>query len=191
MLSGGRSPVATYRRLATMIEPQDRRRVDVWFADERAVAADDEASNHRLVTVTFATPAGVPAERVHRMEADAPDLAAAVRAYDAALPAAIDVVILGLGEDGHVASLFPGAPALGERDHRVAAVFDAPKPPPRRMTVTPPVLERARRVLVLAIGAEKAGAVAASLAGGNPRDVPGRLVREREWFIDREASIRR
>jgi 6-phosphogluconolactonase len=190
MLCGGRSPVETYRRLAGLPPPvaPDWRRVDVWYTDERAVPPDDPSSNHRLVRSTFAAPAGVPPDRVHRMRGEEDDLAAAARAYEHDLPAALDVVILGLGEDGHVASLFPGAPALDETEHRAVAVFDAPKPPPRRLTVTPPVLEAARRVLVLAIGSGKGEAAARSLAAGDPHAAPGRLVRGREWFLDREAA---
>ncbi|MBI3538687.1 MAG: 6-phosphogluconolactonase, partial [Candidatus Eisenbacteria bacterium] len=167
----------------------DWSRVDVWFCDERAVPPDDDASNYRLALETLAAPAGVPLAHVHRMSAESADLDAAARAYDDALAPAMDVAILGIGEDGHVASLFPGSPWLGERTRRVAPVLDAPKPPPRRMTVTPPVLERAARVLVLAVGEGKADATAAALAAsGDPRRPPARLVRAREWFVDRAAA---
>jgi 6-phosphogluconolactonase len=96
--------------------------------------------------------------------------------------------VLGLGDDGHVASLFPGSRLIAERRRRVAAVRDAPRPPALRLTITPPVIERAGRVLVLATGAGKAQALANALAPGDPAAVPARLARDREWYVDRAAA---
>src|SRR5690242_6574750 len=119
---------------------------EVFWADERAVAPTDPESNYGLARALWLDPAGAPAVRVHRMPADSPDLDGAAREYAETLarvvgPArALDLVLLGIGPDGHVASLFPGHPLLDETDRPVAGVTDSPKPPPRRLTLTLPVL---------------------------------------------------
>jgi 6-phosphogluconolactonase len=133
-------------------------------------------------------PARIPAENVHRMEADAADLDQAAARYAALLPPALDVLILGVGPDGHTASLFPGSPALEEKTRLVVPVR-APKPPERRLTITPPVMAAARRIVVLAAGSDKAGAVRRALQGGEPPEqVPARLARDGVWFLDRAAA---
>jgi 6-phosphogluconolactonase len=125
------------------------------------------------------------------MPADAADPEAAARDYERTLPDPIDVVLLGMGEDGHVASLFPGAPALAIRDRRVAVVEGSPKPPPRRMTLTPPALESARDIVVLVAGAEKAAMLARALEGPmDARSVPAVLARRGTWIADAAAAGR-
>src|SRR5262245_38521463 len=188
---GGRSPVATFRALAS--EPHASRvdwtRVRVYFADERAVPPDHADSNFRLAREMLIDPLRIPPRHVHRMKGEYPDLAAAVEEYEAHLVEPLDALVLGVGEDGHVASLFPGSPLVGERARRVAWVADSPKPPALRLTLTPRALAEARQVLVLATGAEKAEAVAAALEGNaEPRELPARLVRERDWYLDRAAA---
>ena len=190
-LSGGRTPVATYRALAS--EPLRSRvdwtRVRIYFADERAVRRDDPESNFRLAREILIDPLRIPPRNVHRMKGDYPDLRVAVEEYEAHLTEPIDILILGVGEDGHIASLFPGTPLVSENARRVAMVADSPKPPARRLTLTPRALAEARRVLVLATGAEKADAVARALEGEDePREVPARLVRGRDWYLDRAAA---
>lgn len=188
-VSGGSTPVATHRALAA--RPLEWARVSVWFCDERAVPPDDPESNYRLACETLIEPAGVPLAQVHRMRGEAPNLDAEAARYAAELPERLDVLLLGLGPDGHTCSLFPGAPLLDERARRVAAVFDSPKPPPRRITLTPPVLVAAGEALMLVTGAEKADAVARALdLATSPREVPGALVRDRTWFLDGAAASR-
>ena len=192
-LSGGRTPAPLYRALAG---PAFRERIPwpsvrIYFADERAVPPSDPESNFRLAAETLIGPARIPSANVHRMKGDDPDLEAAVEEYETLLAEPLDVLILGVGGDGHTASIFPGSPLVREVVRRVALVTDAPKPPPRRITVTARAIGEARRVLVLAAGAEKAAAVADALEGGvEPRDVPARLLRDREWYVDRAAAAR-
>jgi 6-phosphogluconolactonase len=190
-LSGGRSPRGLYQRLASppRVSQIDWSRVRVFFADERAVPPTDPESNFRMARETLIDPAHIPPRNVHRMKGEYPDLEVAVEEYEAHLSEALDLVILGLGPDGHIASLFPGSPLLGERRRRVAAVLEAPKPPPHRLTLTPLALEEARSVLVLGIGPDKAEAVARALSNeGDPAATPARLVRDREWLVDRAAA---
>jgi 6-phosphogluconolactonase len=191
-LAGGGTPRPVYERLA--LDPYARRvgwaAVEVYFGDERAVPATDPESNFGMAAAALLDRVPIPASRVHRMEADARDADAAARAYERLLPDALDVLLLGVGQDGHTASLFPGAAALEERTRRVVPVI-GPKPPPRRLTITPPVIAAARRIVVLAAGADKAEAVARGLEGPwRPADCPVQLARRGIWFLDREAAAR-
>jgi PPK2 family polyphosphate:nucleotide phosphotransferase len=142
---------------------------DFYWGDERAVPPDHPDSNFGLARRLLLEPLGVPFERVHRMPAEATDLAEAAASYQSDLTAALgtpprlDLVLLGVGPDGHVCSLFPGHGALQERGRFVVAVEDSPKPPPRRLTLTLPVLEAAGLVVVAAFGEGKASVIRAAL----------------------------
>jgi 6-phosphogluconolactonase len=186
-LAGGSTPRPVYAALAKDPRlPWDR--VDWYFGDERAVAPDHPESNWRLAAESLfrARPGGEV--RAHRMEADAADLDGAARRYGRALPARLDVLVLGMGPDGHVASLFPGSPALAESVERVVAVT-GPKPPNPRLTLTPPVIAGAREIVVLVAGAEKAAMVARALDGpADAKSVPARLAREGTWIVDQAAA---
>jgi 6-phosphogluconolactonase len=194
-LSGGTSPGRTYELLAR--EPAELEAVEVWFADERCVPPEDEQSNYRLARETLLEPAGLPAERVHRMEGElgphegAERYAAVLRervATGEPAPASeavpvLDLVLLGIGPDGHVASLFPGAPTLdAPADAICLGVTDSPKPPPERITLSLPVLRAARECLLLATGAGKADAVSAML-GEPSKHVPASLLRRERLTV--------
>jgi 6-phosphogluconolactonase len=163
-LPGGSVATECFPSLARL--PLDWSQVQFFWADERAVPPSDPESNYGLADRLWLTPARVPAASIHRMPADRPDLAAAADEYATELTSVLgtlprlDVALLGLGPDGHVASLFPGHPILDEEDRLVAAVTDAPKPPPRRLTLTMPVLAHSARLIVVAFGSSKAGALA-------------------------------
>jgi 6-phosphogluconolactonase len=186
-LSGGSTPARTYELLAQT--PQALDGVEVWFADERCVAPEDQESNYRLAADALLDPAGVPAERVHRMRGElGPEDGARRYARELAAlgtgdgerpsgPPALDLIVLGIGPDGHVASLFPGADTLdaGE-DATCLGVRHSPKPPPERITLSLAVLRAARGCLLLATGASKADAVNAML-GEPSRHVPASLLR--------------
>jgi 6-phosphogluconolactonase len=137
-------------------------RVHLFWVDERAVPPTHAESNFGAARALIATGA-----QVHRMEAEREDADRAAADYEGALRAAapdgLDFVLLGVGPDGHVASLFPGHALLAAREKWVAVVDDAPKPPPRRMTLTLPVLLAARTVVVMALSAGKAGLVRGAL----------------------------
>lgn len=168
-LSGGSTPRHAYELLGALVD--DWSAVHLWFADERCVGPDDPASNARLVRETLVAPGAT----IHRIEGERGAEAAAA-AYERALgDVVLDAVLLGLGPDGHTASLFPDHPAL-EADGRVAPVHDAPKPPPDRVTLTRATLDHARRRVLLVTGADKAAALAAALADPAPH-VPGSLLR--------------
>lgn len=188
-LAGGRTPEPVYRALAS-----DSRiawsRVDVFFSDERAVPPDDPESNYRMVRLALLSRVPIPPGQVHRMEAERRDRDAAALEYERILPEPLDVLLLGMGADGHTASLFPGSAALDERDRRVIPVVGA-KAPAQRLTITPPVIQAARTVGVIATGEDKAAMVARAVEGAvTPKAVPARLARRGVWLLDRAAAAR-
>ena len=180
-LAGGNTPQRAYELLAPLLA--DAGRVDWWFGDERCVPADDPDSNFRMVAESLLPGLPAGASHVHRIAGELPpeeaadSYAAELRRVVPADPAGIpelDVALLGLGEDGHTASLFPGDPSLDVRD-RLAVPVVAVKPPPNRITLTLPVFEAARAVVILATGPGKKDAVARVLAGPD-RAVPASLL---------------
>jgi 6-phosphogluconolactonase len=202
-LSGGSTP----RRLFTLLAargpaalPWDR--VDLWWGDERPVPPDHADSNYRMARETLIEPLGLEPSRVHRMPGELPDHDAAAWAYERALVAALgappmlDLVLLGMGPDGHTASLFPGSPALDETARWVVA---NPVTSPlvhgttTRLTFTAPAINAARHVRFLVAGADKAAALAQVLEGPrDPRRYPSQLIAPTSgdvaWFVDIAAA---
>jgi 6-phosphogluconolactonase len=133
----------------------DWSRVTLFWGDERAVPPDSNDSNFGLANEMLLTPLASKAPQAVRMPAERPDISDAAREYGAALPPALDLLILGVGEDGHVCSLFPGHRALTVEDTRAIAIEDSPKPPPRRLTLTMSYVLRSRNVWVIAVGERK------------------------------------
>jgi len=150
----------------------DWARVDVFWGDERAVPATDPESNYGLASRLWLRQIRPDPSRVHRMPADAADLEAAAASYAADMirilgdPPRLDVILLGMGPDGHMCALFPGHPALGEGAHAVVAVRDSPKPPRQRLTVTLRVLAAAGTIYVVAFGAAKAATIREAIEQG-------------------------
>ena len=200
-LSGGNTPRDAYALLAREAG-LDWNKVELFWVDERAVPPTDDRSNYRWAKEKLVDAAGIAAAHVHRMPADAPDLDAAAREYEKAVRAnveldgdgvpAFDVVVLGVGDDGHTASLFPGETTVDIHDRLVAAV--AAKPGREaRLTLTAPVLEHARNVLLLVVGAAKRPALErAWSAQGDLHETPSRVVRGCRgvvtWIIDKAAG---
>ena len=188
-LAGGRTPEPVYRALAAppVRERVEWPRVEFYFGDERAVPPDDPASNYRLAYRTLFEHLPADPARIHRMPAELRDLEAAAEAYARLLPPQLDLLLLGMGADGHTASLFPRSPVLAER--RLVAVAQAPYPPPVRLTITPPVIRAAERIAVLVTGSDKAAMVTRALTGPPaPEEVPVQLARHGTWFLDRAAA---
>ena len=171
VLSGGSIAAMFFPSLAQL--PLDWSRVDFFWADERAVAPEHRDSNYGEAMRLWLTPAGVPADRIHRMHGEDPDLRHAAQAYGAALcriagdPPALDFALLGVGPDGHVASLFPGHRALEEERELALPVPNAPKPPPRRLTLTLRALSAAARIVIAGQGETKAQVIRRALEPGS------------------------
>jgi 6-phosphogluconolactonase len=188
-LAGGSTPRRAYELLAVLLA--DWSAVDLWYGDERCVAPEDPESNHRLVLESLLERIPGAPPREHRIRGElgaeraaaayARELRAELATPDGHAPAdagtpILDVALLGIGEDGHTASLFPGHPEVREESGALClAVHDAPKPPPDRVTLSVAMLRAARHSLLLATGAGKADALAAALSGPDP-SVPASLL---------------
>ncbi|HLJ34126.1 MAG TPA: 6-phosphogluconolactonase [Ktedonobacteraceae bacterium] len=201
-LSGGTTPRKLYGMLGD--EPYrsqiDWTLVDIFWSDERCVPPDSEDSNYLLAQQVLLSKIPIPTAQIHRMPADAPDRDAASLAYTdemrrvfatSGIPR-FDLIQLGMGPEGHTASLFPHQASLHEQQRLVMPV-SVPKPPPPRLTFTPPILNAAHNVLFLVTGADKADAVQAVLEGDyNPDEYPAQIVRptngEVVWMLDTKAA---
>jgi 6-phosphogluconolactonase len=200
-LSGGRTPAALHRRLASAAF-EGWPFVHVWFGDERTVPPDHADSNYRMARETLLDVVPIPATQVHRLAGE-DDPASAAAAYHEELARlarrqerdtpTFDVLLLGMGADAHTASLFPGSPLLAaDAPHAFAAAVDVPKLSTTRLTITPLTVGAARAVLVLVAGADKHEALTRAL-GTDPTlgdapvtlllDVPGDVA----WYVDRAA----
>jgi len=202
-LSGGSTPAGLYRQLVQYewVQRIDWSRTHIWFGDERCVPPDHPDSNFRMAHELLLTSVGTPQDQVHRMAGEQPPAQAAAayaRTLDETLPHAqglpcFDLVLLGLGPDGHVASLFPGTAALGERTALTTAVF-VPRLAAWRISLTFPVLENARHVMLMVAGAGKADVVRQALCGPvGTEPLPVQRLQpqgEQEWFLDAAAARR-
>ncbi len=189
-LSGGRTPRRAYELLAGALraDPGLRDALHVYWADERCVPPDDPRSNYRLAKEALLDPAGIATGNVERIRGEAPDSDAEAARYESVSPAACDLVVLGMGADGHTASLFPHGELLTETRLRFAAAV-APVEPSHRITITPVGLALTRRALVIVSGADKSDALARVLAGrGSIARTPARLVRDAMWLVDAAAQ---
>ena len=207
VLTGGGIGVAALRavRESPAVEAVDWRRLDVWWGDERFVARDSGDRNEKAAREALLDHVDVDPARIFPMgwlggdDDNDPDAAAARYAETLASRAhpedhgpvpRFDVLLLGLGPEGHVASIFPESPAAYE-ERTVAAVHGCPKPPPTRVTMTQVAIRSANEVWVVAAGGEKADAARLALSGAGPLQVPaaGAVGRARTlWLLDRAAA---
>lgn len=204
VLTGGRNGIALLRRLGEHAQRIDWSKTQLFFGDERFVPTDDIERNDKQAREALLDRVDIPAGNVHAMPASGAefgdDLDAAARAYADVLAAAaepgqaapdFDVHLLGVGPEGHINSLFPDTPAVRETTRLVVGVPDCPKPPPRRISLTLPAVQRAREVWMVVSGTAKADAVAAAVGGADPVSVPaaGAVGREKTiWWLDVEAA---
>jgi len=204
-LSGGTTPETLYRVLTSpaFADRFDWSRTTFFFSDERCVPPNDPRSNYALANKTLLPPLKITSSQVYRMAGESHDPQAAAHEYEQKLYLAtktprsvqpsLDLILLGLGEDGHTASLFPGAPVLRDRQHLIAAT-QSPKDPPNRLTMTLAAINRASVILFLVAGAGKTGVVRAILDPKTEveRQLPASLVEPEEgrivWFLDRAAA---
>lgn len=193
VLAGGRTPRGAYTLLAQKGRDLPWERIHLYWSDERAVPPDHPLSNYRMVWETLLKEVSIPPENVHRIPGEQPPEKAAVlyEAVLARLPRPFDWVLLGLGPDGHTASLFPGTQAIHETRRRAMAVY-APAQKQWRITLTPPVFNAAARVRFLVTGESKAPAIRAVISGPyHPDRWPAQILhppRPIRWFLDTGAA---
>lgn len=202
-LSGGSTPKALYSLLASSYPTFAWNRVFIFFGDERHVPPTDPESNYRMVQESLLSKITIPAENVFRVPAENPDAAAAAADYDSQLRKffelkpnefpRFDLILLGLGPDGHTASLFPGSAALEEQSHLVVANW-VEKFKTHRITFTFPVLNRAAEVIFLVSGADKAEMLHQVLEGKTSPPLPSQRVQPADgkllWMLDEAAAAR-
>jgi 6-phosphogluconolactonase len=197
-LSGGSTPSEAYQHLASLALPWEH--VEWYWVDERAVDPGNARSNYAAAARDLKLEGGAHG-KAHRMEGEAKDLAAAAASYEALLrrafgiagAVAFDVLTLGIGDDGHTASLFPGTGAVKIDDRLVAAIPEQPdKGLEARLTLTAPVILEARLVVMLARGASKQKVVAAARQNGPEDKIPARILQRAKgrvvWVVDKEAA---
>jgi 6-phosphogluconolactonase len=196
-LAGGHTPAALYRRLAAHADGSDWSKWHVYFGDERCVPPDDLQSNYRMAREAMLDALPIPFEQIHPMvnhpEAPARD-AAAYAELLTTLPQAegwpvFDLILLGIGPDGHTASLFPDSTLLAETEQSVVAGF-VPQQRMNRVSLTRPVLEHARELAFLVCGAEKAPVIGA-IERGEHRNYPVQQLAPRgrvSWWLDAAAA---
>lgn len=182
MLAGGRTPERCYRVLRDA--DLDWSRLHIWFGDERCLPINDAGRNDNMARQALLDYIAVPVGQVHAIRAElGAEQAAALYSNLLEAAPAMDLVLLGMGEDGHTASLFPDHPAL--TDERPAVpVLDAPKEPAERVSVSLKILNQARRCLMLITGADKQPAMARIRSGER---LPAALVEGCEWLVDAAA----
>ncbi len=204
-LAGGSTPKRLYELLASAprLERVPWSHVEFFWGDERAVSPDHPESNYRMAYETLLSKIDVAPAQIHRMPAERADLGQAAADYQHELartlaadpngqPPSLDLALLGLGDDGHTASLFPHTTALSEHHRWVVANY-VPKLDSRRLTLTPPMLNCAQHVLFMVSGAHKAQALAAVLEGPrDPQRLPAQLIappsRHLQWLVDTAAA---
>jgi 6-phosphogluconolactonase len=207
VLTGGGIGIAVLEQVAGLAaepvrETVDWEHVDVWWGDERFVPADDDERNEKQAREALLGRVGVPEHHIHAMPpsdgdfAEPEDAAAwyadqlAAAAPDGEHVPRLDLLMLGMGPEGHVASIFPHSPAI-EDPRTVVAVRDCPKPPPSRISLGFPAINAAQEVWLLVSGDAKAPAVARALSGADAAELPAAGVhgtRATRWLLDRAAA---
>ncbi|WP_028923016.1 6-phosphogluconolactonase [Pseudonocardia acaciae] len=208
VLTGGRTGIAVLEQLrrSPARDAVDWSRVDLYWGDERFLPPGDPERNDTQARAALLEHVPVAPERVHPMPAAdvrwRDDLDGAAESYASTLAARatpedhgpvprFDVCLLGVGEEGHVASIFPSSPAVYETDRAVVAVHNSPKPPPARITLTLPAIRRSDEVWLLTTGEAKSAAVAMALSGAGDVQLPAagaRGLRRTLWLLDRAAA---
>jgi 6-phosphogluconolactonase len=201
-LSGGSTPRELHLKLASppLAGQVDWSRVHVFFGDERCVAPDDERSNYRMADETLLSRVPIPRGQIHRMRGELPPEQAAddyereLRDFFKDEPPRLDLILLGMGDNGHTASLFPGLTAVHEHERWVVAEY-VPEVSMWRITLTPVIINLAREVVFLVAGAAKADMLRQVLEGPfAPDERPAQIVRpspgEVVWLIDAAAAAK-
>jgi 6-phosphogluconolactonase len=199
-LSGGSTPRDLHLKLASspLVGQLDWSKLHIFFGDERCVPPDDERSNYRMAFETVLSRVPIPPEHVHRMRGELPPQEAAddcerqLRDFFEQDPPRLDIILLGMGDNGHTASLFPGLQAVHEQQRWVVAEY-VPEVDMWRITLTPVVINLAREVIFLVAGAAKADMLRQVLEGPYaPDERPAQIVKpspgEVVWMIDAAAA---
>jgi len=189
-LAGGSTPKPVYEALSKRETAGELswEKVEIYFGDERCVSSDDPDSNYRMAYDSLLKHVALPENGIHRIEGERVDYNKTAKEYEAILPDKLDILILGMGEDGHTASIFPGSSAAQEKKRKVVAILSSKKPA-ERITITPPVVKNARRIFVLVAGAGKAPVLSEVFKGDSqPEALPVLFAIGGYWIVDTSAA---
>jgi len=190
MITGGRDAAQLYKRwMKANVLSSIPKFLDLFLTDERCVPRSHSDSNYHLIMEQLFAGKLPQDVAFHRIYGEAADLQVEACRYEQLLPASVDLLILSMGDDGHIASLFPGSSALYETERKFVPVM-GPKAPFCRLTITPPVIRSAKRVYVLALGDKKRRKYEEALL--DPEDIssiPARLVLDKTWIFDLDKEI--
>jgi 6-phosphogluconolactonase len=190
-LSGGSTPIPVYEKLTlhTYAFHIPWEAIDFYFGDERCVPPDDPDSNFFAAEDSILKYESIKSSQIHRIPADEENLEKVAMEYAAILPDHLDILLLGMGDDGHIASIFPGSILVDEKNAKMAVVKETPRDPKCRITITPIVIENAGKIVVMVSGANKAQMVARAIEGPyNPHEIPAQLALEGTWILDKAAA---
>jgi 6-phosphogluconolactonase len=184
-LSGGSTPGPIYREISQH-KGINWSRLNIFFTDERMVSHDDPESNYHLARETLLDRVPIPEEQIYPMPVEVQDGIAPERAYANILPTSIDILVLGIGEDGHTASLFPHSPALNSE--APVAQTRSPRPPFERLSITPTVIKSAQLIVILVRSPKKNLALHHALSNTTSVDEwPARIARKGVWIVGRDV----
>jgi 6-phosphogluconolactonase len=189
LLPGGRSAELLYSAWNQLPEFRLLSGVNIYFCDERSVPKDDEHSNYQLALSTLFHSLIPDGYRIFRIEAEDLDIEKAALRYAKLLPSTIDIAIFGVGEDGHIASIFPENRSIHESSQLVMPII-GPKPPIQRVSITPAVIDKIDKIFILVNGASKSTVLKQALEDPyNTYEYPVRLLIHGTWLIDSEIII--
>jgi 6-phosphogluconolactonase len=187
MLTGGKTAEKLYLELAKNLKLSELKNVHFYFSDERCVATNHPESNYGMVNRTLFVNKKTIGCFIYPMEADAKDQKKAASKYEKILPDQFDIMMFGIGEDGHIASLFPGSNALRDDDNSLVLPVISPKKPYNRLTITPHVISKAMSIFIIATGAKKAKVLCQMLSVKSLNDnFPLSYVMNATWLVDSE-----
>jgi 6-phosphogluconolactonase len=188
-LSGGKTPEPVYENLARLSSKALWKNVDFYFGDERCVPLDHEKSNFQMAANALFKKIDTRPDQIHPMYKGQGPPEKSAELYETILPDALDILLLGAGKDGHTASLFPGSKVLDEKARKIMPVTGHKKPKVR-LTITPAVIKRAKNIIMLIKGREKAKMVEKALMGQyNPLTLPVQLALDGLWLLDEGAAF--
>lgn len=190
ILTGGRSAQALYQNINKNNQTKKLRNTNIFLTDERNVPPKSELSNQKLIEDNLLSGLDLTNNSTfNAYDINLGDPSLICKSYESIMPDSIDLILLSMGEDGHIASLFPNSTALRE-DHKKILSVNAPKSPPSRFTITPRVINSAKKIIVLCFGKEKRKKYEEALLDADDTDsIPARLVLDRNWVFDLNEEI--
>jgi 6-phosphogluconolactonase len=190
VLSGGKTPLETYYKLARLSQNDFEfwKNTTIFFGDERWVSQDDEQNNYFRINWIFSQFPAILQKNIFPLTTDIEDWNESAKRYESLFPNRPDLILLGMGVEGHIASIFPNSQAFDEKKRKFIPVT-VPAIPAERITITPSTIQHIQHQIVLVTGKEKSEAVRKTFCEtGSPIEIPARMVKNADWYIDDSAA---